>query len=75
MATYGMARGEHQTIGDEPALDLYNVLGPVSGTTKIYVDRQDGTALKVTGVRRDEDGDLILETFPAQEQPKFRKIG
>lgn len=53
---------------DDNILTLYRTLGKLPGSVPLYVDTQDGHAYRVTGIRRDEQGDLILETVSQDDK-------
>lgn len=42
--------------------NLYTALGSLPSNSAVYVNAQDGHAYRVKSIRKDEHGDLIIET-------------
>lgn len=64
--------GSEQPVAS--SFDLYDSLGPMPSDARIYVDLGERNAVRVRGVRQDEDGDLIL-TVAKIDPNALRKHG
>lgn len=73
MSSFELTRGGPERHV-EGSFDLYQYLGPVPCDQPVYVDLGDGNAVPVWGVRRDEDGDVIL-TVQKIDPNTLRKHG
>ena len=68
--------GEEITLSeDEGTYELYTALGRIPTYTKIYVDNQDGYALRVLKAKRDQNGDVVLVTTSAPKTTPIIKVG